>query len=651
MRKKQLVLSLLVIAMVFSLAYPCMAETQIDLGLGPIDDAINWGLGKIGGGAKAIVGFTMAGVTKLFLEGAQGLLKGASWFTEWVVSDPVGKSLSYTDPGRNLFIRVGWTLLRDLTNIMFILGLAYIGLATALDWANFDTKKTFGKLIIVALLINFSPVICGVFVDISHILKNFFLGSGLSFESLNTSFQAIQDKISWTEIMSADKILQAVIAILFSFIAILILLAIGLYFLVRSIMIWLLVMISPLVFFSWIFDSTKRLWMFWKKQFILWVFAIVPLSFFIYIATYIMANLNKFTTYEGDPTGGVFPTIFPQIAVLILLLIGFFLSFQIVSLIATPIMAGARKAGKAGVALGKKVYGVGKFGAKVGGVAGAGVMGGIKEVKETGEIRRLGLGVLKGLTPRGRQQAKDTIGGGLDKAGFHRMGYKVRGGAQRRREMFKAEKMLEGKSTEELQKIARKQPVTKAGLFDQMSAIKKLGEKKDGFQFKNKNGDLDVKLEQRILKQAKDFGLNLTDVLKSRPELATTVYSEKIDKLTQEILDKAPSGTSKMQAKRQAEREVIGDGIKKINPRDFARLISSESLKNTDVFMSLGQNQIKTLGERGSLDQKRELAATSITRNLTDFRDYLAKQGQTAEADNIQNNMRTIAYDSNFQNL
>ena len=57
--------------------------------------------------------------------------------------------------------------------MLFILGLAYIGLATALNLSNFNTNKTFGKLILFALLINFTPVITGVIVDVANIISNF----------------------------------------------------------------------------------------------------------------------------------------------------------------------------------------------------------------------------------------------------------------------------------------------------------------------------------------------------------------------------------------------------------------------------------------------------------------------------------------------
>ena len=44
---------------------------------------------------------------------------------DWAIGNPF--AFSYTNPATNPVINIGWTLLRDMTNSLFILGLAYIG--------------------------------------------------------------------------------------------------------------------------------------------------------------------------------------------------------------------------------------------------------------------------------------------------------------------------------------------------------------------------------------------------------------------------------------------------------------------------------------------------------------------------------------------
>ncbi|MBM4177336.1 hypothetical protein FJ208_00840, partial [Candidatus Gribaldobacteria bacterium] len=100
----------------------------------------------------------------------------------FVLNNPLPDGLSMTNPATNPIINIGWTALRDFTNMLFILGLAYIGLMTALNLSSFNTKKTFTNLLLIALLINFTPVICGAIVDGSNIIANFFL-NGVSYSN------------------------------------------------------------------------------------------------------------------------------------------------------------------------------------------------------------------------------------------------------------------------------------------------------------------------------------------------------------------------------------------------------------------------------------------------------------------------------------
>jgi len=89
----------------------------------------------------------------------------------WIIS-PAFISLRFTD---NAFVNAGLSITRGFSNLGFIVFLVAIGLATALRIEEYKAKKTLPLLIIVALLINFSPVLCGIIIDASNIVMNFFL--------------------------------------------------------------------------------------------------------------------------------------------------------------------------------------------------------------------------------------------------------------------------------------------------------------------------------------------------------------------------------------------------------------------------------------------------------------------------------------------
>ncbi len=73
------------------------------------------------------------------------------------------------DAEKNIMIKDGWTMVRDLLNLVFIFILLYAAISTILQYGNMDIKKILPSLIIAALLINFSMLITKMVIDASHI--------------------------------------------------------------------------------------------------------------------------------------------------------------------------------------------------------------------------------------------------------------------------------------------------------------------------------------------------------------------------------------------------------------------------------------------------------------------------------------------------
>ncbi len=80
---------------------------------------------------------------------------------------------SYRQP----FIVDGWKLVRDISNIFFIIILIWTGLATVFNMDGISMKKIVPALIINALLINFSLFGTQVIIDISNITARIFYNS------------------------------------------------------------------------------------------------------------------------------------------------------------------------------------------------------------------------------------------------------------------------------------------------------------------------------------------------------------------------------------------------------------------------------------------------------------------------------------------
>ena len=67
-------------------------------------------------------------------------------------------------------VKVGWVIVRDLANMFFVLVLLVIAFATILRIESYNAKKLLPKLLIMAVVINFSKTIFGIIIDFSQVI-------------------------------------------------------------------------------------------------------------------------------------------------------------------------------------------------------------------------------------------------------------------------------------------------------------------------------------------------------------------------------------------------------------------------------------------------------------------------------------------------
>lgn len=77
---------------------------------------------------------------------------------------------SLYDINNNKVIDAGWAMSRDIANLFFIFILLYISITTILQIGEYGTKDLLVKVIVIALLVNFSLVFTKVIIDASNIL-------------------------------------------------------------------------------------------------------------------------------------------------------------------------------------------------------------------------------------------------------------------------------------------------------------------------------------------------------------------------------------------------------------------------------------------------------------------------------------------------
>ena len=189
-----------------------------------------------------------------------------------------------TDTNSSIFII--WQYFRDLTNIVFIIFFLVIiySQITGLGFNNYQIKRTLPRIVVAAVLINLSFIICSLALDTSNILGGSLRGFFATIEEntiKNHNFKT--DDFNWASLiatvvigggaafqgiaiagglmsvlwMAIPVILGAVVSVLA-----------GLFTIAgRQAVIYLLVMISPLAFVAYLLPNTEKYFAKWKALF------------------------------------------------------------------------------------------------------------------------------------------------------------------------------------------------------------------------------------------------------------------------------------------------------------------------------------------------------------------------------------------------
>ena len=178
-----------------------------------------------------------------------------------------------------------WQIMRDITNILFVVVLLIVVYSqiTGIGITNYGIKKALPKLIIAAVLVNLSYILCALAVDASNILGSSLRGlfDNIQIQAINAGgLSADAAQITWSDlataligggvvagfVVAASSLLFPILgALLCAIISVLIgLITIGL----RQSLVSILIMISPLAFICYLLPNTEKWFGKWKDIFI-----------------------------------------------------------------------------------------------------------------------------------------------------------------------------------------------------------------------------------------------------------------------------------------------------------------------------------------------------------------------------------------------
>lgn len=203
------------------------------------------------------------------------------------------------DESFNTFLYTGWNIVLGFANLSFILVIIIIAFATIFRNQTYGMKQILWRLIVAALLVNFSLVIAGVFIDSAGMVTKFFVSkSTLGPTDMSTTLASVFEVQKFMQVQPDQSVanafesfgsgvLIAISSVFFSFIftviASIVLLAIFVMLLTRYLALSILLIFSPLVMVAWIFPKSKY-YQEWWQNFIKWTIFAPIVTFFLYLS-------------------------------------------------------------------------------------------------------------------------------------------------------------------------------------------------------------------------------------------------------------------------------------------------------------------------------------------------------------------------------
>lgn len=219
----------------------------------------------------------------------ENLAKAMDWAYEWIsqflYSEPI--EINNTDSG----LYMAWNIMRGFANVAFIIGFLVIiySQITSMGISNYGIKKMLPRLIVAAVLMNLSYIICAIAVDLSNIsgyaVQELFIQirNSLYATSINdieiASWESVTAVVlggsaavlgvgnfAFTVGSSATSAIVLLVPILLGLLVTLI--VVLLVIAARQALIIILTIISPLAFVAYILPGTEKLFDKWRGLFV-----------------------------------------------------------------------------------------------------------------------------------------------------------------------------------------------------------------------------------------------------------------------------------------------------------------------------------------------------------------------------------------------
>lgn len=269
-------------------------------------------------GQSSVIGKIALWIATLFAWIAQHVVKMIVIVIDLVVV-PI---MRYNNFVGSPVVAQGWAVVRDLVNMFFVVILLLIAFQTIFGVGRADWKRQVPRLLIMAVVINFSRTIAGIMVDFGQVVMFTFVnaiadvagGNFIQLFGLNALFEYSKDAIARStasgngfEVFDFFGAAFLTMVLTFVILATMIILAGLLAF--RIVIIWCLIIVAPLTFFlggaKGVIGGAEGYYADWWKRFTSAVSLGPILAFFVWLslAAASSGNLAEKQGFESQANG------------------------------------------------------------------------------------------------------------------------------------------------------------------------------------------------------------------------------------------------------------------------------------------------------------------------------------------------------------
>jgi len=233
--------------------------------------------------------------------------------------------LNFSIPESEFLINA-WKIVRDFANLFFAFAMLAIGIATIVGWEEYQAQKMLPKLLIIALLINFSLIFCVAIVDISNAFAKYFENAISPSQAGSKAYTlGVIENIIEPEKMSIDNeerlgelkkineevkegkkpgaaasfiapICGALLVVFFLLLLVIVKAALIVLFFARFIILSFLIVLAPIAWVFYFFpflEEELSIWKKWWSSFLKWVIIGPSLLFFVWLAAFSLGKIHQ----------------------------------------------------------------------------------------------------------------------------------------------------------------------------------------------------------------------------------------------------------------------------------------------------------------------------------------------------------------------